>query len=135
MIKLTVHEGHKNCGCLFCLTTCPECGADLNSFAFSVSFDVGKSKDMILMHGAIRATGSDSSDFLDSDSAVECPECGAPIGEIHIRKLEDALWATVGGNVRVDRDDDGRVEIQRFFLKRMPPLKEVKKRNLTTEGR
>ena len=135
MIKLTVHESHKNCGCLFCLTTCPECGADIDSIAFSLAFDVGKSKDMILMHGAIRATGSDSSDFLDSDSTVECPECGVALGESHIRKLEAALWATAGGNIRVDIDDDGRIEIQRFFLKRTPALKEVIKRNLTIPAR
>jgi hypothetical protein len=134
MTRLTAHEGHKNCCCLFCLTTCPECGADIDSFAFSVSFDVGKSKDMILMQGGLHAIGSDSSDFLDSDSTLECPECGAALKEKHTRKLEAALWATAGGNIRLDRNDDRTIEIQRFFVSRAPMLKEVRKRNQTLEA-
>jgi hypothetical protein len=123
MARPTLHVGGKKCNCLFCLTKCPNCGASFNDFSFSVSFDVGKSENLIYMLGAIDTI----SEHQEPSSELVCEECGAEASEKHFIKLQKALFRAVEGNIQIHRHEDGEIDVERFLVKTMPNLKEVKR--------
>jgi ribosomal protein L37AE/L43A len=129
MEKLILHEADKKCNCLFCLTKCPKCGASFKDFSFSVSFDMGKSENQIYMRGAIDSI----SERQDHSSELVCRKCGAEVAEVaevsekHFIKLQKALFRAVEGNIQIHRHEDGEIDVERFLVKTMPNLKEVKR--------
>ena len=105
MAKLTLHEADKKCNCLFCLTKCPKCRASFNDFSFSVSFDVGKSENLIYMQGAVDSI----SEHQDPNFELACMECGAEVSEKHFIKLQKTLFRAVEGNVQIQKHRLARV--------------------------
>jgi len=131
MVKLTVHENNKECDCVFCLIgrmKCPECGSGIRDFEFSLSYVVAVSDDSIFMQGDISDISEDSMDFdrMTPNYSLDCPECGEALPKKNINKLAKALWKIAGGNIEAKRDEDGKIDIERFFVKSVPELKEIK---------